>query len=229
MSNTMAMNVRIQTLQDGSLLGLWQITETASELRSQLQFPDMYADRIARLPEDSLRMREILAVRCLLKAMTGEEQRVQYDEEGSPLVPQQMESVRREKGREIHEVWSHLSISHTDGWAVVILSCHPVGIDIERLGRRVQRVTSHFLKAPEMEILQDDVELHIAWCVKESLFKILGRDYYDLRRRTSVRKVSYTSRKENVRRGTVEVAVEEQGLKTLQFETNDDFVLTYIF
>jgi len=223
------MNVRIQTLPDGSQLGLWQIAETASELKAQLQFPDMYADRIARLQEDSRRMREILAVRCLLKAMTGEEQRVLYDKDGKPLAPQQMESVRYENGKEIHYVWSHLSISHTDGWAAVILSDHPVGIDIERLGRKVQHVTSHFLKAPEMEFLQDDVELHIAWCVKESLFKILGRDYYDLRRRTSVRKICYARRNGNNRQGTVEVAVEEQGLKTLYFKTNDNFVLTYIF
>ncbi len=223
------MNVRIQTLPDGSQLGLWQIAETASELKAQLQLPDMYADRIARLPEDSRRMREILAVRCLLKAMTGEEQRVLYDKDGKPLVPQQMESVRYENGKEIHYVWSYLSISHTDGWAAVILSDHPVGIDIERLGRQVQHVTSHFLKAPEMEFLQDDVELHIAWCVKESLFKILGRDYYDLRRRTSVRKICYARRNGNNRQGTVEVAVEEQGLKTLYFKTNDNFVLTYIF
>ena len=223
------MNVRIQTLPDGSQLGLWQIAETASELKAQLQLPDMYADRIARLPEDSRRMREILAVRCLLKAMTGEEQRVLYDKDGKPLAPQQMESVRYENGKEIHYVWSHLSISHTDGWAAVILSDHPVGIDIERLGRKVQHVTSHFLKAPEMEFLQDDVELHIAWCFKESLFKILGRDYYDLRRRTSVRKICYARRNGNNRQGTVEVAVEEQGLKTLYFKTNDNFVLTYIF
>lgn len=223
------MNVRIQTLPDGSQLGLWQIAETASELKAQLQLPDLYADRIARLLEDSRRMREILAIRCLLKAMTGEEQRVLYDKDGKPLAPQQMESVRYENGKEIHYVWSHLSISHTDGWAAVILSDHPVGIDIERLGRRVQHVTSHFLKAPEMEFLQDDVELHIAWCVKESLFKILGRDYYDLRRRTSVRKICYARRNGNNRQGTVEVAVEEQGLKTLYFKTNDNFVLTYIF
>lgn len=223
------MNVRIQTLPDGSQLGLWQIAETASELKAQLQLPDLYADRIARLLEDSRRMREILAVRCLLKAMTGEEQRVLYDKDGKPLAPQQMESVRYENGKEIHYVWSHLSISHTDGWAAVILSDHPVGIDIERLGRKVQHVTSHFLKAPEMEFLQDDVELHIAWCVKESLFKILGRDYYDLRRRTSVRKICYARRNGNNRQGMVEVAVEEQGLKTLYFKTNDNFVLTYIF
>ena len=216
-------------MPDGSLLGLWQIDETAQVLRSRLQIPDMYADRIAHLREDSRRMREILAVRCLLKAMTGEEQRILYDKDGMPLAPQQIESVHSEDGKEIHEVWSHLSISHTEGWAAVLLSCHPVGIDVEKLGNRVQRVTSHFLKEREMEVLQDAVELHIAWCVKESLYKILGRDYFDLRRRTTVLSVSYLTKDGNRRRGTADVDVEEIGMKTLQFETNDEFVLTYIF
>ncbi len=223
------MTAKIESPADGLLLGLWRIEETSAELRALLNFPVMYADRIAPLRENSARMREILAVRCLLKAMTGEEQRVLYDADGSPAIPQQIESVRQSDGKEVHTVWTHLSISHTEGWAAVLLASRPVGIDIERLGRRVERVTSRFLQESELALLRDEVELHLAWSAKESLYKVLGRDYFDLQHLTTIEAVNYTSREGNLRRGTMDVTVSRQGLKTLHFETNSDFVLTCLF
>lgn len=222
-------------LAHGARLGLWQITETAAELRAQLGHPELYADTVARLRPGSRREREVLAVRCLLRAVEGEEQRVVYDAEHRPGIGMRTaEAGEAADGREPQAVDGSpfVSISHTEGYAAVLLADRPVGIDIERMGPRVARVTSHFLQADEAKRLTSPRELHLAWSAKETAFKLLGSAYYDLRRLTRVASVRYDA-------GSAEAAGEEPtcGELTLEvtgrpalavrFRTCADYVLTW--
>ncbi len=155
---------------------IWNITETEDELRQSLTHPEYFAEKIANLKPGSRRLLEVLAVRRALKELFyGEEQEVVYDEHGKP-------SLKAGK--------PYISISHTQGYAAVISSDVPVGIDIERIGNRVEKVVSHFLKQEELVTLalySDTVPaLHLAWSAKEAVFKILGQEYYDLQHLTTV-------------------------------------------
>lgn len=160
------------------------ITESEDQLRAQLQHPEYFAEKTAGLRSGSRRLREVLATRVMLKELFGgQEQRVTYDAHGAP-------SLAPTPG-----VTHHLSISHTDGYAAVLLSTtSPVGVDIERRGPRVKRVVSHFLKPEEVELLQrlsaDEeqfvLSLHLAWSAKEAAYKVLGPAYYDLQRLTTL-------------------------------------------
>lgn len=162
------------------------IPAEAEELWSQLEHRELVAAKVERLKPESRRLREILATRVLLKqVLGGTEVEVLYDEEGGPRFATPFDSYR-------------LSISHTDGHAAVLVSEWPCGVDIERRGNRVQKVVSHFLTPDEEALLarQKDVALalHLAWSAKETAYKVLGKDYYDLQNLTSVIAIDETSR-----------------------------------
>ncbi len=118
---------------------IWNINETEEELLKSLSHPEYFAEKIANLKPGSRRLLEVLAVRRAMKELFyGEEQEVVYDEHGKPSL---------KAGR------PYVSISHTHGYAAVISSDVPVGIDIERIGNRVEKVVSHFLKPEELVTL----------------------------------------------------------------------------
>ena len=163
---------------------VWRINETEEELRASLSRPELFAEKVQNLKPGSRRLLEVLAVRRALKELFyGEEHQVIYDEHGKPslAVPED-----HSDGRKL----PFISISHTQDYAAVISSETPVGIDIERIGTRVQKVVSHFLKEEELVTLSLYTEkvpaLHLAWSAKEAAFKILGQAFYDLQHLTTV-------------------------------------------
>lgn len=195
---------------------VWRITETEEELRAALDHPELYADKVANLKAGSNRMLEVLAVRRAMKVLFGgEEKLVEYDEHGAP---------RLADGSQ------YISISHTRDYVAVIASDAPVGIDIERRGERVQRVTSHFLQHDELALLAlssaDDealqLALHLAWSAKEAAFKVLGQDYYDLQHLTRIAQIDWHSK-----RIIMEVHNLQQPL-TLGFDYTPDYVLVWL-
>lgn len=197
---------------------VWRITESEAELMESLQHPDYFAAKIEGLKPGSRRKLEVLAVRRALKELFyGEEQQVGYDEHGRPWLPAQPKL--------------HVSISHTDGFAAVIVSEREVGIDIERRGKRVQRVVSHFLKPAEVASItlqahQDEellsLYLHLCWSAKEAAFKVLGPDYYDLQHLTTVQMISLPAR---------QITLVAEGCShpfVLHFDYNDEYVLVWM-
>lgn len=191
---------------------VWKITETETELLTSLEHPEYFAEKVASLKPGSRRLLEVLAVRRALKELFyGEEQRVLYDEHGKPSLP---------AGK------PYISISHTQDYAAVISSEVPVGIDIERIGNRVEKVVSHFLKEQELVTLALYAEkvpsLHLAWSAKEAAFKILGPDYYDLQHLTSVISIDAVNK-------VLLLAVEgrEKPL-SIHFDFNEAYVLAWV-
>ena len=190
---------------------IWKITESEEELRAQLSHPELYADKVQALKPGSRRMLEVLATRRALKELLyGEERAVCYTEEGAPYL----------------EGGPYISISHTQGYATVITSDVPVGIDIERIGNRVQKVVSHFLRPEETAILQlysdYNLSLHLAWSAKESAYKILGKAYYDLQNRTTIQHIDWTQK-------LLLLAVDDQPSPLhVHFDYTDEYVLTWV-
>jgi phosphopantetheine--protein transferase-like protein len=72
------------------------------------------------------------------------------------------------------------SLTHTDRFAAVAFSSHPVGIDAERVTRRIdaRRIAEHFFTADEVEELADAAWNHELffriWTTKEAFFKREG-------------------------------------------------------
>lgn len=198
---------------------VWKITETEEELRASLEHPEYFAQKVQNLKPGSRRLLEVLAVRRALKELFyGQEQHVGYSDEGKPfLLP--LDSEQKTTVQQI-------SISHTNGYAAVIVDDGPVGIDIEQRGARVQKVTSHFLRHEELAVLalsaDLDLALHLAWSAKETAFKVLGRDYYDLQRLTTVTRIDWTKK-------LLLLAVSGRKEPMLiSFDYTEDYVLTYL-
>lgn len=216
---------------------VWHITESEQELLDSLTHHEYFAQKVANLKTGSRRKLEVLAVRRALKELFyGKEQVVVYDEHGRPSLAASIETEpqipasKKEAEPQDPEPLPYISISHTADYAAVITSDNPVGIDIERRGNRVGRVVRHFLKPEEVARLtllagKDEalmqLLLHLSWSAKEAAYKVLGHEYYDLQRLTSVTMVSMP-----LRQITLEVQGQEQPM-VLHFDYTDDYVLTF--
>ena len=186
------------------------ITQTADQLEAQLQHRDLYAAKVANLKPESRRRLEVLAVRCLLKEMMGEEQAVVYDEHGAPSLASGSD---------------YISISHTDGYVAAIIGQNPVGIDVERRGRRVERVRSKFLQPAEETLVahtpDPQLSMHLIWSAKEAVFKFLGPDYYDLQNLTQITSIDFSQS---------QMSMQVKGLDhplIICFEYTKDYVLCH--
>jgi phosphopantetheinyl transferase len=83
----------------------------------------------------------------------------------------------------------HFSISHCGEYAAVMVSTqYRVGVDIEKITGKVEKIKHKFLPAFEQNIIEslagDDAELYktfltAAWSIKESLFKWYGDGQVD--------------------------------------------------
>lgn len=154
--------------KDGNrVLGIWKITETEDWFKQQLDAP-WIVEELERYSA-SVRRMEYLAVRMLLKELTGIVCRVRHLPSGKPFLENVVASV---------------SISHTKGYAAVLLDedgANP-GIDIEYYADRVCKIASRFMHSEEWQgsAGPDDVKwLLLHWSAKETLYKRLGVDEVD--------------------------------------------------
>jgi phosphopantetheinyl transferase (holo-ACP synthase) len=78
----------------------------------------------------------------------------------------------------------HLSISHSFQYAAVIFSKHmEVGIDIEKIDERIDRVKNKFCNETELKWADTDItKLAIIWSSKETLYKFYGKKEIDFKK-----------------------------------------------
>ena len=152
------------------LWAIWKIEENWEELLRQLERPEAYLSILNGYKSEG-RKSEWLAVRVLLKELTGCEPDILYHDNGAPY---------------LQESSSYISISHTKGFAAVLLSPNkPVGIDIEYHSERIYRIKSRFLSETEFELLGENPstdKLLTCWSAKETVFKMLEQKTADMQK-----------------------------------------------
>ncbi len=187
-------------------VGLWNISETEEEFYGICSELLSVKGRVDAMKSKARRL-EFLAVRALLKDMLGYVPEIHHDGNGRPYMDGGVK----------------LSVSHTRGYAAVIISrdCG-VAVDIEYVSDRVCRVAEKFLRKDES--VATPLEKLAVWCAKESLYKLHSGDklsFHEIRvpGTPGVEKAA-TGRfcVENLRRG---YAVD------MYFAVNGDFLLTY--
>ncbi len=137
---------------DGSLMALWRISESEEALAARCT----QAEQVQASSYKSARRRsEFLAWRAMLHELLPDAE-VLYAPSGAPQLynPQLLP-------------FSHLSVSHGAGYAALLLSSAPCGLDIERTER-----LSELLPSPELLPV-------VVWCAKEALYKWAGREGVD--------------------------------------------------
>ncbi len=195
----------IEDISPGCRLGLWKIEECINgileadgRLESVLEYVEQYRSESRR--------KEVMAVYALLFAMTDNARlRISHDKLSRPLVE-----------------GYHVSVSHTRGYAALLLSTHSdVAVDIEYFSNRVERVAHKFI-APDEEA-SDLYSKLIHWSAKETIYKLFAEeklDYFDM-------KVSPFVLLEE---GMIDVAdLKENKKQRVYYRLNDKYVLTYAY
>lgn len=151
------------TFNEGGV-AIWHITETADELYDQLATTRYDVQLLEK--KNEARRAEWLAVRLLVKQLFGSKCQVAYHPSGAPYL----------EGSDMH-----ISISHTRNYAAVAYHrTHPIGVDIEHISSRVERIVSRFTSEEEAAYIDQHGEHErmmyhlINWSAKETLYKLFS-------------------------------------------------------
>ncbi len=148
---------------------VWNELRSAIKLRKEEEI--LYQSFVAES-----RKKQWLAYRILIKdLLRPDDFPVEYNEHGKPFLA----------GSDYH-----ISVTHTEDLAAVIISRHArVGIDIEKIKPRILKVKDKFLSPAELAMVGKERELEqltLAWCAKESLYKLYGKRNLDFREEIKV-------------------------------------------
>ena len=149
-----------------SLIAVWKTTEPTEELL-KLCHP-AYRQELTASGLKGGRLAERAAVRALLSGIFPENPPIiLYREDGSPYI---------ENGNSI-------SISHTKGYAAVMISGSTAcGIDIELISGRALRIRERYMNSTDLDSFSGtDADATLCWSAKETAFKATGRESYDFK------------------------------------------------
>jgi phosphopantetheine--protein transferase-like protein len=153
-----------QQIDEDTEFALWKIEEKAEDLYNQLQLSTEEKTFVEQI-SNGKRHLHWLGTRVLLRKMLHTEEFIdcQVDEHGKPYLV---------------SLPYHISLSHSFDYAAVMISKkHPVGIDIEQIKEKVERIAHKFLKKKELNFINPDHKiehLYACWCAKEALYKCNG-------------------------------------------------------
>lgn len=193
--------LEIRQLSPRTRLGLWRMDEPM---------------------EGTPRQRERLAEQLLLDAMMDGDTSftIGHEPSGKPFLTSHLSprtSHLSPQTSHLASYTSNLSISHTRGYVVLLLSDDSgVGVDIEYRSNRVERIASRFIR-PDEQVGTTNEKL-LLWSAKETVYKLFSEDrlaFYDMRVLSIGEGVMQI---ENMKRNEV-VAV--------SYEFTPDYVLTY--
>ncbi|GAB4395115.1 MAG: 4'-phosphopantetheinyl transferase superfamily protein [Microscillaceae bacterium] len=166
-----------EELAAGGAWGLWHTEETEADMTQT--FPWSAADEQGlTLVGHPVKRREYLSARLTLNALLAQKGHayagLQKDVYSKPHLP---------------DAAYHISISHAFPFAAAILHPQrPVGIDIEPMRPKIQRIAPRFLAAEELEYASGSLAaLTILWAAKEALYKLYGQKELIFRENIHVR------------------------------------------
>ena len=152
-------------LDEKTSFSLWEINESAEELLSQLQLKDHETAYLETLNEGKRNL-HWLSTRVLLRKMLKDPAYIdcEIDEHGKPYLT---------------NFPHHISLSHSFDYAAVMISeDKEVGIDIELVKTKIERIANKFLKDSELDFIGNDAkveQLYACWCAKEAVYKLQGK------------------------------------------------------
>ncbi len=160
----------------GNLL-LWRAEEESAWFKEQLNVAPELWEEYESLASEAIRHRW-LASRYAVQQVSQQ----------SPL-----KLIKETSGKPILlESENHISLSHCDGYVAAIHGDTPVGIDVERISHRAQKIKNYFLRDEELELLGKENEaLILAWSAKESIFKWYGKPNLGYKSQLCIRSIDF--------------------------------------
>ena len=140
-------------------LGIWAISESSDDFWALSPYVESSRSEFNALYKSEQRKCEVLAVRLLIKEIIGDNVQLLHQDNGKPYLSSGM----------------NISISHTRGFAVIIVShSKQVSVDIDYFSNRIERIRSKFMRDDENASSQ--VKLLMHWCAKETMYKLFPED-----------------------------------------------------
>jgi 4'-phosphopantetheinyl transferase len=172
-----------KVIENESRICIWEITESLDELLeiSGIGKEDLNGSETV----NPKRQQEWIAIRLLLKQMLGQDEKIKifYDEHGKP---------------HLNGIKKNISISHTKRFAGVIMNDKKfVGIDLEIISPRIEKISHRFLNDAEKSRLKNQnrlEQLYILWGAKECAFKIYAEGGVDFKEMLEVKKFDYADK-----------------------------------
>lgn len=155
------MLIRKEIIEEGCLLGIWEITETREQLMSMLSLENQEKASIHLSNiRSKKRQLEWLSIRVVLQILTNDNKTVKHTPQGQPFLSDNSYQI---------------SISHSKDYAVVLLHKYKkVGVDIENYSNRVLKIEKRFISNDEyIDSKNRIVHLILHWCAKETLYKLM--------------------------------------------------------
>jgi 4'-phosphopantetheinyl transferase len=198
-------------------LGIWKIEEDPEKLRANVELSVEENKYYESLRSESRRRHWLSYRNILIHLLDKDSRELFYDDFGKP-----------------HPVNKscHLSVTHSGKFSAAIVSTEAaVGIDIEMLKDRVERVKERFLSKEEIEQIgmRNRLEkLYICWGAKESLFKLHGKPELEFCRDILVAPFEYDM--EGCGECTVNLTTPgERRNLTVHYERIEDYMLVYSY
>ncbi len=146
-------------------MGVWKISESVDELLSMIDFK---GEDYATFEKFKVKSRQAhwLSYRLMIRQLMGPDCKCDfyYDEHGK---------------LQFKDLDYSISVTHSGLYSGVIISKdHYVGIDIEKIGDRINLLADKFLTEKEKEFLPKEDQyryLTVLWSAKEALYKLFGK------------------------------------------------------
>jgi phosphopantetheinyl transferase len=175
-------------------LAVWKIEEEEAFFSGDLTLSPCESAQLAAIKGP--RRLEFLAARQTVHRLSGLSSRLplEKDANGKPFLP----------GTALQ-----LSISHTTHYAAAFLGKVPVGVDIQCMVEKIERITPKFLNEEEKKQVGQHrlAHLHVCWCAKEALYKAYGQRGLDFRQHILLSPFDYAEEG-----GTLSGVVQKEGI-----------------
>lgn len=199
-------------IKDQGEIGLWKITETPEFFLSHLLLSAEEKAHLEALPPR--KQMEWLSSRYLLHFMSGRKERGRciIDKYGKPYLENSAFDI---------------SISHSHGIVAVFAGPGEVGVDVQKIVAKIERIAQKFMRPEELACLSEEKRmehLHIFWGAKESLYKAYGKKELSFKNNIKVEPFDYVAFGQN--KGYVQYKGYRKSFD-IQFQQYEDNVLVY--
>jgi 4'-phosphopantetheinyl transferase len=192
-------------------IGLWQIDESTEFFESNLVLYNEEVNEIAELSER--KQREWLSSRYLLQSIMNIDYRLAV--------------IKNSNGKPyLIGTNHHISLSHSANFISAIVAPFAIGIDVQYITEKIDRIKHKFLSEKEFQHYSEDqnlLMLHVYWGAKESLFKVYGLGSVDFKKHLYIEPFSIQDDYfyGNILKGDTVMRYK------MEFFISDNFVLVY--
>ena len=203
-------------VDDDTEFALWKIEEDAEDLYAQLQLDEEEKAFVEKLRHGKRHL-HWLGTRVLLRTMLHTDEYIdcKIDSHGKPYLV---------------NLPYHISLSHSFDYAAVMISKNAkVGIDIEQIQQKVERIAPRFLNPAELAFAKADPHkvksLYACWCAKEAVYKCHGQKEVSFADNISLQPFRFEGT------GSLEATLQKDLLKldyTVHYLEYEDYMVGYV-